>query len=289
MNLIKIGTLVDGSVILQWIPKLIENKFECFALNYFNTIGNADFSELSKKVKDAVGDSGLTVSCISVYANPLRDDDKITEWEKCIDNARLFGADMVTGFTGRLDGKSVEDNIPRFKEVFTELAKRAEDKGVKIAFENCYMGGNWHNGSWNIANSPLAWDMMFDSVPYDNIGIEWEPSHHLSFLRDPLKSLKKYAKKVFHIHGKDANIDWDSIKEYGIDGARWYSRDRMPGYGDTNWKEVCSILYKNEYTGTIDIEGWHDPYLKNEFEFTGQVAALKYLKECRGGEFITNP
>jgi sugar phosphate isomerase/epimerase len=63
----------------------------------------------------------------------------------------------------------------------------------------------------------------------------------------------------------------------------------MPGYGDTDWKEVCSILYRNGYSGTIDIEGWHDPYLRNDLEFTGQVAALKYLKECRGGEFVANP
>ena len=63
----------------------------------------------------------------------------------------------------------------------------------------------------------------------------------------------------------------------------------MPGYGDTDWKEVCTILYKNGYAGTIDIEGYHDPYFNRDLEFTGQVAALKYLKECRGGEFIANP
>ena len=289
MGLIKIGTLVDGFGVLKWIPRLIENKFECFVLNYWESTGDTDFAELSKKVKDAVGDSGLTVPCLNIFTNALRDERGIKEWEKCIDNAHLFGADIVAGFTGRLDGKSVDDNIPRFKEVFTELTKRAQDKGVRLAFENCYMGGNWHAGSFNIANSPLAWDMMFDAVPFDNIGIEWEPSHHLSYLRDPLISLKKYARKVFHVHGKDANIDWDSIKEFGVDGAKWYACDRTPGYGDTDWKEVCSILYKNGYTGTIDIEGFHDPYLNKELEFTGQIASLKYLKECRGGEFAANP
>ena len=289
MELIKIGTLVDGSGVLTWIPRLIEHKFECFVLNYWDNAGDTDFSELAKKVKDAIGDSGLTVSCLSVYTNPLRDAERIKEWERCIDSAPLFGANVVTGFAGRLDGKSIPDNIPKFKEVFTELAKRAADRGVKLAFENCYMGGNWHTGSYNIANSPLAWDMMFDAVPYDNIGIEWEPSHHLSQLRDPLKSLKKYAKRVFHIHGKDANIDWETIKEFGIDGAKWYACDRMPGYGDTDWKTVCSILYANGYSGTIDIEGFHDPYLNGKLEFTGQVAALKYLKECRGGEFAESP
>jgi sugar phosphate isomerase/epimerase len=63
----------------------------------------------------------------------------------------------------------------------------------------------------------------------------------------------------------------------------------MPGYGDTDWKKVCTILYGSGYTGAIDIEGWHDPFLRDNLEFTGQVAALKYLKDCRGGEFTENP
>ena len=289
MNLIKIGTLVDGKTAVQWIPKLIEHKFESISISYFSSSNGADLAELAKKVNGAIGDSGLTVSVLSVFCNPLRDDAGIKEWEKCIDNAHLFGSNIVTGFAGRLDNKSVPDNIPRFKEVFTELAKRAQDKNVKLAFENCYMGGNWHTGSWNIANSPLAWDMMFDAVPYDNLGLEWEPSHHLSYLRDPLISLKKYAKKIYHIHGKDANIDRDCVNEFGADGAKWYACDRMPGYGDTDWKKVCTILYANGYEGTIDIEGFHDPYFRDETEFSGQVAALKYLKDCRGGEFIANP
>ena len=288
-NLIKVGTLAGGDAAVQFMPKLIEYGFESVAINYFGNSGGADFAELGKKVKDAIGDSGIIVPCVGVYCNPLRDEDGIKEWEKCIDNAQAFGADIVTGFAGRLDDVSVDKNIPRFKEVFTELAKRAKDKGVRLAFENCYMGGNWHRGSWNIANSPLAWDMMFEAVPYDNIGIEWEPSHHMNYLRDPIAALKKYISKVFHIHGKDANIDWDSINEFGIDGARHYACDRFPGYGDTDWKEVMSILYKNNYQGTIDIEGYHDQYFNRELEFTATVSSLKYLKECRGGDFVPNP
>ena len=288
-ELIKIGTLVGGEQAVAWMPELIRHGFESIAISYFNSSGGADFAEIAKKLKDAIGDSGITVSCVGVYCNPLRDEAGIKEWEKCIDNAGAFGAGIVTGFAGRLDDVPVDKNIPRFKEVFTELGKRALDKGVKLTFENCYMGGDWRRGSWNIANNPLAWDMMFDAVPLDNIGIEWEPSHHMNYLRDPIAALKKYISRVWHVHGKDANIDWDSIREFGIDGARYYACDRFPGYGDTDWKQVLSILYKHGYKGTIDIEGYHDPYFKDELEFTATVASLKYLKECRGGEFITNP
>ncbi len=40
---------------------------------------------------------------------------------------------------------------------------------------------------------------------------------------------------------------------------------------------------------SIDIEGWHDPVYRGELEMTGQVHALNYLKQCRGGAFVPNP
>ena len=31
-------------------------------------------------------------------------EDTLASWERLIDNAHLFGVDLITGFTGRLDG-----------------------------------------------------------------------------------------------------------------------------------------------------------------------------------------
>jgi len=71
----------------------------------------------------------------------------------------------VSGFTGRLTGQPIDASIPKFAEVFGELARRAEERGVRIAFENCDMGGDWATGDWNIAHNPTAWEMMFNAVP----------------------------------------------------------------------------------------------------------------------------
>ncbi|MCE2939787.1 MAG: hypothetical protein LW819_10890, partial [Fimbriimonadaceae bacterium] len=64
---------------------------------------------------------------------------------------------------------------------------------------------------------------------------------------------------------------------------------RTPGFGDTNWTDVISILRKHGWRGSIDIEGWHDPVYRDDLEMTGQVHALNYLKACRGGAFVPNP
>ena len=58
---------------------------------------------------------------------------------------------------------------------------------------------------------------------------------------------------------------------------------RTPGFGDSDWTRVISELRLAGYKGAIDIEGWHDPVYRDELEMTGQVRALNYLKQCRGG------
>ncbi|TGS50258.1 sugar phosphate isomerase/epimerase, partial [Mesorhizobium sp. M3A.F.Ca.ET.201.01.1.1] len=92
--------------------------------------------------------------------NPLESGDTdrgvLKAWETVIDNAHLFGASIVSGFTGRIRGKPLTESLPRFREVWGALARRAADKGVRIAFENCAMDGNWASGDWNIAHNPDA-------------------------------------------------------------------------------------------------------------------------------------
>jgi sugar phosphate isomerase/epimerase len=59
--------------------------------------------------------------------------------------------------------------------------------------------------------------------------------------------------------------------------------------GDTDWRQIFTILYANQYEGMLSIEGYHDPWFAGEWEMTGQLHALRYLKWARGGEFTPNP
>ena len=104
-----------------------------------------------------------------MFGNPLEDGDldrqTLAGWEALIDNAHHFGARTIAGFTGRVRGKPIEASLPAFKRVWGELSRRAADHGVRLAFENCAMDGNWASGDWNIAHNPDAWELMFDALP----------------------------------------------------------------------------------------------------------------------------
>lgn len=292
-HFLRIGTLVGGQDAVRVIPQILSHGFESFSLTFWQTTGGIDLAELAKQVREIVDEQEVVISSIGVFGNPLTGEgdnaDTLASWERAIDHAHLFGADIVSGFTGRLTDRPIDESMPRFKEVFGELAKRAADRGVRIAFENCDMGGTWWKGDWNIAHNPQAWEMMFNEVPADNLGLEWEPCHQMVSLIDPIPQLRKWVDKVFHVHGKDATIAWDIVKEYGIHGPKEFVWHRTPGFGDTNWTDIITILRQAGYQGTIDIEGWHDPVYRDELEMTGQVHALNYLKQCRGGAFVPNP
>jgi sugar phosphate isomerase/epimerase len=293
MHDIRIGTLIGGGDAVRIIPQITKYGFESFTLTFWQTTGDINLPELAKQVKDVLAGQDIVISAVSIFGNPLTGEgsnaDTLASWERLIDHAHLFGTDIVSGFTGRIPGKPIDQSIPRFQEVFGVLTKRAADKGVRIAFENCDMGGTWWNGEWNIAHNPTAWEMMFNAVPMDNLGLEWEPCHQMVSLIDPIPQLRKWVGKIFHLHGKDATIAWDVIREHGKDGPKEFVWHRTPGFGDSNWTDIITILRQSGFKGNIDIEGWHDPVYRGDLEYTGQVHGLNYLKRCRGGEFIPNP
>jgi len=290
---IRIGTLVNAPGAAKYIEQILPHGFESFSITFWETLGDTDLKKLAREVAAVLAGSEATISSICIFGNPLADDAKAAAtrdgWKKLIDSAHLFGCDIVAGFAGRVPDERVDKCMPRYKKVFTPLAKRAADKGVRLAFENCEMGGNWNTGKWNIAQTPAIWDMMFNALPDDNLGLEWEPCHQMVKLIDPMPQLRKYIKKIFHLHGKDATILWDVIREHGIGGSHPFAFHRTPGFGDSNWTDIISELRRGGFKGSIDIEGWHDPVYNGPLEMTGQVAGMNYLKKCRGGSFVPNP
>lgn len=126
-----------------YIKQILPLGFESIQPFFWQTLGGKDLPRLAGQIREAIGDADVIVSSLGVFGNPLEDGEVdrgvLAAWETVIDNAHLFGTSMVSGFTGRLRGKKLTDSLPRFREVWGPLAKRAADKGVRIAFENCAM------------------------------------------------------------------------------------------------------------------------------------------------------
>ncbi len=277
---ILIGTVIEADAAVTAIPKLNPMGFESYELDFNGTNpAEFDFDEYAEKIKNVL--DGRKIAAIGYYKNPIINEHERKNIEILIKKAHLFGCNVIGTFAGGNPEKSVPDNIPAFKETWEPIAKLAEEYNVKIGFEGC--GGGWHGGSHNIGFCSDAWELMFEAVPSNALGLEWEPSHALTTLADPIIQLRKWAKKVVHVHGKDATVAWDIIKQQGIDGPMRYDWDRTPGFGDSNWADIFTILLQNGFEGSCDIEGYHDPVHYDDMEWSAQLTALDYLKRCRGG------
>lgn len=289
MRTIPIGTCIPGRGAQAWLPAMVEAGFECFSINFHMSLGGVTLEEQARTLRDMLDGTGREITTLGYYCNALANDEHYQTMKRVIECAPRYGAKIVSTFAGALEGEPMEAALPRFKEVYSDLAARAQDAGVRIAFENCPMGGTWKRATCNIAYNPLLWEKMFDAVPSDALGLEWEPAHQMAQLIDPIAQLRFWAKKVYHVHGKDSNVRWDLIQRVGIHAQAPIACDRTPGFGDCDWRVIFDILRQNDYAGDICVEGYHDPFFKRDWEMTGQLHALRYLRFCRGGDFSPNP
>lgn len=221
------------------------------------------------RVREAVAASGVAISALGYYPNPLAADEaesrqSVEHLEKVIRAAALLGIPTVNTFAGRDPAKSIDDNWPQFLQVWRPLVKLAENQGVRIAIENCPMLFTWDEwpGGKNLAVGPAVWRRMFHDIPSPALGLNYDPSHLVWQRMDYLKPLREFggaaegsAGRIFHVHAKDARVDRHRLDEVGILAPPLeYHRPKLPGLGDVDWGQFFSVLGDSGYDGPVCIE-----------------------------------
>jgi sugar phosphate isomerase/epimerase len=214
------------------------------------------------KIQQTMSDAGVAISGLGYYPNPLAADRAeaetyISHIRKVIAAAKLLNVGVVNTFIGRDPKLSVDENWPRFQEVWPPLIRYAEEQGVKIAIENCPMlftRDEWPGGK-NLAQSPAIWRRMFEEIPSDHFGLNYDPSHLVWQQMDYLAPLRDFPSKLFHIHLKDARVDRHKLNEYGtLAEPLKYHTPKLPGLGEVDWGRFFSVLGDAGYTGPVCVE-----------------------------------
>ena len=213
-------------------------------------------------VKDYCAKKNVEISSLAFYPNTMDADltkrqASIDHLMKVINMSSLLGVNMVTTFVGRMQDKTVEDNIEEFKKVWPAIIKFAEEKGVKVAIENCPMiftNDQWPGGQ-NLATTPAIWRELFSIIDSDNFGLNYDPSHFVWQMIDYIKPIYEFKNKIFHVHYKDIKIYRDRLNDYGVMATplKWMS-PKLPGYGDVDWGKYVSALTDIGYEGYTCIE-----------------------------------
>ncbi len=127
-------------------------------------ITHIDVSKLDDANVDRIGELSakysVAISGLGYYPNALTSDreeaSQAAEHIRAVIEAAVkLGLTRMNTFIGRDWTKSVDDNWPRFLEVWTPIIRDAETKGIRVGIENCPMlftADEWPGGkTWPVA------------------------------------------------------------------------------------------------------------------------------------------
>jgi sugar phosphate isomerase/epimerase len=179
--------------------------------------------------------------------------------------------------------KTTAENFATWVRVYPEAVARAEDRGVRLAVENCPFVGQ------NLAYSPEIWEAMFNAIPSKALGLCFDPSHLVWLGIDYLRALWEFRSRLYHVHAKDCEILPEGLYRHGVldkvfnkkndwDVGWW--RYRLPGLGEVDWTKFLSALAEIGYDGVVSIEH-EDPVWEGDLERTkkGLILGRRHLAQ----------
>jgi sugar phosphate isomerase/epimerase len=244
--------------VMCWPPGAAERRYAGVTHIDVTQLGAAAVDEIAA----VVDTHGVEISGLGYYPNALAPDEAEAEHavahiRKVINGASILKIPVVNTFIGRDWTRSIDDNWERFKKVWPDLIRFAEDHGVKVAIENCPMlftKDEWPGGK-NLAISPVIWRRMFNEIPSASFGLNYDPSHLVWQGMDPIRPIREFGSKFFHVHAKDAHVHHEKLDDVGVLATPLeYHSPRLPGLGDVNWGQFFGALNGIGYRGAVCVE-----------------------------------
>jgi sugar phosphate isomerase/epimerase len=275
MKLGFVSAILDGWTFEETIDTAAQLGFNCVevacwprgkAERRYAGVSHIDVDQLDdarvKYILDYCKQKGVQISSLAFYPNPMDGDaqkrqETIEHLKKVIAASSKLKVNLVTTFIGRNQSETVEQNLETFKAVWPPIIKFAEEKGVKVAIENCPMlfGHDQWPGGQNLATSPRIWREMFKIIPSSYFGLNFDPSHFVWQMMDYIQPIYEFKEKIFHVHFKDIKMYPDKLNQVGIMAYPLeYMSPKLPGLGDVNWSRFVSALTDIGYDGFACIE-----------------------------------
>lgn len=196
--------------------------------------------------------------------------------------AQNIGVKVVNGFTGSpiwhmiysfppVSEEMIEKGFQRFSNLWNPILDVFDKCGVKFALE--------------VHPTEIAFDIITARRALKAVknrktfGFNFDPSHLHWQMVDPIKFLKVFADRIYHVHMKDAALTLDgesgilaSHLNFGTPGRGWDFRSL--GRGGVDFEEIIRTLNAIGYTGPLSVE-WEDAAMDREF---GAAEACEFVK-----------
>jgi sugar phosphate isomerase/epimerase len=179
---------------------------------------------------------------------------------------------------------SREENFKYMVESYRQLAPALEVHHAKIVIEG------WP-GPGALCCTPEGYGAFFKECSSPAFGVNYDPSHLLRMGIDPVRFLREFVSRVYHVHGKDTELFPEALylygseqpptlgKTHGFGGLHW--RYTIPGHGIAAWNEIFQILATAGYQGAVSVELEDENFNgTTEGEKAGLLHGRNFLQSC---------
>ncbi len=273
--------------------------------NHFDTDRAAEDPAYAKGIKRMLEGYGIEISALSNHLSSQMvlpfSDSSLDEWAGTSDKEEMvkfgtahiiktaevaseLGINTVCGFFGSTVWESwyiwppqrlaiYEQGWELFVERWTPILDRFKELGVRFAHE-CHPT----EIAYNVHTAREA----VTRLGRDDWGFNFDPSHMVWQMIDPVVFIKEFGDRILHVHAKDWELQKDILHIDGVTGTgSWQRKDRaaryrVPGWGDVNWRRIITALLEVGYDYVLSFEH-EDPVMSEEDGIEQAIAHLKPL------------
>jgi sugar phosphate isomerase/epimerase len=204
------------------------------------------------------------------------------EVKKTAKAAKLFGVDVVNGFTGSsvwaklyffppTSQKDIDAGYRDFAARWVPILDVFKAQGVRFALE--------------VHPTEIAYDIItahraLEAVnQHPAFGFNFDPSHFIHQFLDPLGFLEEFPSRIFHCHVKDSRVQLTgrnsilgSHLDFGDPRRGW--NFVSPGRGDVKWDPIIRAFNRIGYKGPLSIE-WEDSGMDRDWGAPEALAMIR--------------
>jgi len=197
--------------------------------------------------------------------------------------AKAMGVKVVTGFMGspiwkywysfpQTTEKMVEDGFEEIYKLWSPIFDVFDEMDVKFALE--------------VHPTEIAFDYYSTQRLFEKfkdrptLGLNFDPSHLTWNMLNPAVFARDFAKKIYHVHMKDAKLNLDGRN--GILGSHLTFGDTRRGWnfvslghGNVDFDGIIRELNQMGYNGPLSVE-WEDSGMDRVF---GATEACEFTKK----------
>ena len=196
--------------------------------------------------------------------------------------AKNLGIKVVNGFTGSsiwhmlysfppVSDEMIEEGFAYFAKIWNPILDVFDECGVRFALE--------------VHPTEIAFDIITAKRALEALdnrkafGFNFDPSHLLWQMVNPVLFINEFSDRIYHVHMKDSALQLDgrtgilaSHLNFGQPGRGWDFRSL--GHGDVNFEEIIRALNNIGYNGPLSVE-WEDSGMDREH---GAREACEFVK-----------